>query len=628
LIQNAGAATARPAFRELHKTLARWRSLRDVAMRDRVCANERSRTSSGRRSATSPLARYAACAHCAAGADPPDAMRFSTHQVKRYGEIARLAWRYGRGDLARGMRSDDFAVDDEPKVDGRNPQPEQLADDLEAMGPTFIKLGQILSGRPDLLPEPYLRALSRLQDKVKPFAFDDVERTIVNELGVRISKAFAKFDPTPLAAASLGQVHLAALRDGRAVVVKVQRPGIQKQIAEDFDVLERIATLLDAHTEIGRRYRFTSVLEEFRDTIRDELDYQREAQNLVSLGEHLKEFELLRIPQPISSYCTRSVLTMERVHGHKITALSPAANVGLDGARLAEELVQAYLKQVLVDGLFHADPHPGNVFLTDEGKLALLDLGMVGHTSPEMQENLLKLLLAISDGKSEHAADVVIGISEKTNDFDPIEFRRRIAHLLAARQEQSLAQMNVGRSLLEVSKNAINNGLVVPSELTLLGKTLIQLDTIGRVLAPSFNPNESIRQNVGKIAARRMMKDSAQGSLFTSLMETKAFLLALPARIGKILESVAANEIELKVRALDAELFVQGVEKIANRITIGLVLSALIVGAALLMHVDTPFRLFGYPGFAMICFLIAAVSGFSLVAATVIKDHRQRQKRL
>jgi predicted unusual protein kinase regulating ubiquinone biosynthesis (AarF/ABC1/UbiB family) len=190
----------------------------------------------------------------------------------------------------------------------------------------------------------------------------------------------------------------------------------------------------------------------------------------------------LRIPQPISSYCTRSVLTMERVHGHKITALSPAANVGLDGARLAEELVQAYLKQVLVDGLFHADPHPGNVFLTDEGKLALLDLGMVGHTSPEMQENLLKLLLAISDGKSEHAADVVIGISEKTNDFDPIEFRRRIAHLLAARQEQSLAQMNVGRSLLEVSKNAINNGLVVASVLTQVdrprARTVVQSERV------------------------------------------------------------------------------------------------------------------------------------------------------
>jgi predicted unusual protein kinase regulating ubiquinone biosynthesis (AarF/ABC1/UbiB family) len=555
-------------------------------------------------------------------------MKFSGAHLKRYKQVAQLVWKYGRGDIARRMRADAL-LDDDASTNGnaKDPKPDELASDLEAMGPTFVKLGQVLSGRPDLLPAPYVHALERLQDKVKPFSFEDVERTIHDELGVRISKAFASFEATPTAAASLGQVHAATLRDGRAVVVKVQRPDVRKVIAQDFEVLNEVATFLDAHTEIGKSYRFRNVLEEFRVSIHNELDYEREAQNLVQLGENLSEFEHIRVPQPISGYCTRAVLTMERVQGHKITSLSPVAKLDIDGAALAEELVRAYLKQVLVDGFFHADPHPGNVFLTDDGCVALLDLGMVGHTSPAMQENLLKLVLAITEGKSEQAAELVTHISEKSDAFDVFELRRRVSRLISTKQDQSLQQSSVGDSLLQMCKDCVQSGLIVPSELSLLGKTLLQLDAIGRELAPDFNPNESIRRNIGELATRRVMKDGAQGNVFTSLLESKAFLLALPARLGRILDAIANAELEVKVRALDAERFIQGIEKIANRITMGLVLAALIVGAALLMRVETTFRLFGYPGFAMVCFLIAAASGFCLVASTVVRDRRDRKRR-
>ena len=254
------------------------------------------------------------------------------------------------------------------------------------MGPTFIKIGQLLASRSDLLPEAYLKPLERLQDNIKPFSFEEVEQIILTELGARVSKAFSEFDPKPIAAASLGQVHFAALRDGRKVIVKVQRPEIRKQIAEDFEVLTQIAEFLDAHTEFGRRYRFITVLEEFRMTIQQELNYEREAQNLFTLGENLKEFEKIWIPQPVMDYTTRSVLTMDYVQGRKITALSPLTKLDLDGAPLAEELFKAYLKQIMVDGIFHADPHPGNVFLTDDGHIALIDLGMVGHVAPSCRK--------------------------------------------------------------------------------------------------------------------------------------------------------------------------------------------------------------------------------------------------
>jgi predicted unusual protein kinase regulating ubiquinone biosynthesis (AarF/ABC1/UbiB family) len=261
--------------------------------------------------------------------------------------------------------------------------PEQFVDDLEAMGPTYVKLGQVLAGRPDLMPAAYRAALARLQDKVKPFPYEQVEEIIVAELGVRISKAFSRFDREPVAAASLGQVHLAALRDGRPVVVKVQRPDVRPQIAEDFEVLEQLAKTMDAHTKLGRRHRLSAIVEEFRLTLLNELNYEREAQNLIAVGNNLAEFERIQVPRPILDYTTRNVLTMEYVTGRKITSLSPLARLEVNGAELCEELFRAYLKQVLVDGIFHADPHPGNVFLTAESRIALLDLGMVGHTAPK-----------------------------------------------------------------------------------------------------------------------------------------------------------------------------------------------------------------------------------------------------
>jgi len=554
-------------------------------------------------------------------------MKISVNHLKRYKEIALLLWKYGRSDLVQQMGIDEAVDPQEAKAaSAGEAAPEQLANDLEAMGPTYVKLGQVLSGRPDLLPDAYLKALARLQDKVKPFSYAEVEEIVATELGVRISKAFSRFDPEPIAAASLGQVHSAALRDGRLVVVKVQRPNIRKQIADDFEVLEQIADFLDAHTELGRRHRFLKILEEFRITILQELNYEREAQNLIALGENLKEFELIQVPQPVPDYSTRSVLTMDYVQGRKITSVGPLGRLEMNGAPLAEELFKAYLKQVLVDGLFHADPHPGNVFLTDGGHIALLDLGMVGHTTPAMQEHLLKLLMAISEGKSDEAADVVIRISQKTEEFNQTEFRRRIGQLMASRQDQGLQQMNVGKSLLEVSKNAADNGLFVPSELTMLGKTLLQLDEVGKILDPAFDPNASIRRNVGELMSQRMRKNATPGSVFSSLLEMKNFVGGLPSRLNKIMDAITNHELEVKIKAVDAKLIMEGLQKIANRITMGLVLAALIMGASLLMQIQTSFRIFGYPGMAILCFLAAAAGGFWLVFSILVQDQKSRKK--
>ena len=559
-------------------------------------------------------------------------MKLSALHLKRYREIAALFWKYGRSDLAKQMSTEEgFGIDSlpdakDPKVDGEAALPEQLADDLEAMGPTFVKLGQVLSSRPDLMPEPYRKALARLQDRVKPFPFAEVEEIVMSELGVRISKAFSRFDPEPIGAASLGQVHAAALRDGRPVVVKVQRPHIRQQIAEDFEVLDQIATFLDEHTEVGRRHRFVAVLEEFRITIQQELNYEREAHNLVTIGRNLAEFKLIQIPQPVPDYFTGSVLVMDQVQGRKITSLGPLDLQDLKGGPLAEELFKSYLKQVLVDGMFHADPHPGNVFVTTDGRIALIDLGMVGHAAPSMQETLLKVLLAMSEGNGEAVADLAIQVSEKLRDFDAVEFRRRIAQLVALQRDQGLEDLNVGRSLLDVSSIAQKDGLIVPSVLVLLAKTLLQLDEVGRILDPQFNTTASIRRNVEELMMRRLGKDLTKANVYSSLLEMREFTAGLPARLNRIMDVVSNSELEVNVTSTDAKTVLDGMQKIANRITTGIILAGLVIGASLLMRVPTRFQILGFPGLAILCFVGAAAMGFWLVISIFVQDYRSSRK--
>ncbi len=545
--------------------------------------------------------------------------------LKRYKEIALLFGKYVNPDLAKQFNQRATLLDDLPEVEAQAPQ--ELTNELERMGPTFVKLGQILSSRADLLPRPYLDALSRLQDKVKPFSFAEVEDIISSELGGRISKLFQEFDAEPLAAASLGQVHRATLRSGKKVVVKVQRPGIRKQIAEDLEVLEELTNFLDEHFKTARKYQFRKIFEEFQRTLIHELDYTREAASMVTIGKNLAEFPNLVVPQPIMDYCTRGVLTMDFIPGKKVPDITPLERTELNGFALADELFRAYLKQTLVDGIFHADPHPGNIFLTTEKKVALLDLGMVGRTTPEMQEKLIKLLMAIADAKGEAAAEQAIQMSETTEFFKKDEFTRKISTLVAEQQESTLEKIDVGRLLLEIGRAAGESGLYVPVELTILGKSLLQLDEIGRTLDPKFDPHKAIRRHVSAILNERLQKEMTPRRLLTSLLEIKDFAVGLPNRMNKILDKVGNSDLEMRIKVPQIDFLIEGFEKVANRITVGLILAALIVGASLLMQVQTRFQIFGYPGLAMICFLAAGGLGFWLVISIMFTDHKTKEKR-
>ncbi|EDY20875.1 ABC-1 domain protein [Chthoniobacter flavus Ellin428] len=393
---------------------------------------------------------------------------------------------------------------------------------------------------------------------------------------------------------------------------------MREQVAEDLEAMQEVAQILDDHTEAGRRYGFTRMVEELRKSLLRELDYRLEAGNLRLLGEKLAGFTKIVVPQPIDDYSTSRVLTMEYVTGRKITKLSPLAKLDIDGEALAEELFRAYLQQILVDGFFHADPHPGNVFLTNDGRIALLDLGMTARIDGTLQEQLLKLLLAMSEGQSDRAADLAIRIGEPKEDFDELQFRRRMAEMVAEQQDATVSQRQVGKEVMQIKLIAADAGIRVPPQLTMLGKTLLNLDLVGRTLAPDFDPNESIRRNAAEIFRQRTMKTFNSGTFFTAMLETRELIEKLPMRLNQLLELLATNKLRLNVEAIDEDLLMAGMQKVANRITLGLILAALIVGAAMLMRVQTDFRIFGYPGLAILFFL-GATAGAALLIWTILR---------
>ena len=546
-----------------------------------------------------------------------------TEHLKRYKDIAMLLMKYGRADLVKSAGLDE-AIEGMEGEQAAPAKMDELASDIEKLGPTFIKLAQLLSTRADLLPQSYIDALTRLQDNVGPFPFNEVEEIVNTELGVRISKAFSEFESQPVAAASLGQVHRAKMRDGRDVVVKVQRPGIRERMSEDLEVLGDIAAFLDSHTEAGRKYEFAPLLEEFRKSLLHELDYRLEARNLATFADNLREFDRIVVPHPVEDFTTSRVLTMEYIRGKKITSLSPLAKIELDGYQLAEHLFQAYLQQILIDGFFHADPHPGNVFLTDDRRIALIDLGMVARVAPRFQENLIQLLLAISDGRGDETADMTIKMGESKPNFDEKSFRRAVSDLVLQSQNAQLENIDAGRVVLRIQQISGACDFRLPPEFTMIAKTLLNLDQVVHTLDPKFDPNFAIRSYSNVIMQRRMEKSLSAGNIYGTVLELKEFVEKLPNRVNQLIESLTTRGIRIEVDAIDERSLLTSLHKIANRITVGLVLAALLVSAALMMRVESSFTILGYPAIAIIFFLLAAIGALVLVFNILFVDEKDK----
>ena len=549
-------------------------------------------------------------------------IRMRTRHAKRYREIATLLMRHGRGDLVRSAGMEE-ALADEPAETGDPEAAARLADELEAMGPTFVKLGQLLSSRVDLLTPAYVDALSRLQDNVEPFPFEQVEEIVSDELEVRLSRVFPTFEHTPLAAASLGQVHRATLRDGREVVVKVQRPGVRRQVLDDMEVLADLAEVLDARTDLGR-YGLADMLEEFRKSLLDELDYHREADNLTTIGRILEDYPSIVVPKPFPDYSGGRVLTMEYVEGRKITDLGPLGQLELDGAPLADDLFAAYLEQVLVEGIFHADPHPGNVLLTPDGRIALLDIGMVARIAPAYRERLVKLFLALADGRPDEVARVARTLGEELVDYDADAFERAVTEIVGRSAEASLADLDVGAVVLQLTRRAGEAGLKMDPEMVMLGKALLNLDQVAATLDPAFEPRDALRRHTTDLMKSSMKTSPA--AMFASVLEAKEFVEALPGRVNRAFDAVGNGHFELRVKAFDEDEFLRGLHKLANVIATGLVLAAMILASALLARSGS-----NGPSaenrIALVVFIVSVVIALTMLTKIALQTRRVRTRR-
>jgi predicted unusual protein kinase regulating ubiquinone biosynthesis (AarF/ABC1/UbiB family) len=557
-------------------------------------------------------------------------MSEQTTGLARTAQILRFMLKYRSAGIFSGLDQDAMLQEVEAEADQQDAphgKPEEFVDDLEALGPTFIKLGQALSTRPDMVPQQYMAALERMQDRVQPLDLGTVRQVIEEELGVAVNKLFVEFDEEPLGSASLGQVHRAVMRDGREVAVKVQRPDALSSVRTDLDALRSIAGKIDRGTDMGRRVKFGDWVNEFGRTLLAELDYRLEAENLQRFGERLETYPQLVVPRPVWSLCGKRVLTMDLVRGRKVTDITGLQRTEQPLGDLAGALLRGYLDQAFVNGEIHADPHPGNLLLTDDGRLAIFDLGMIAHVPPKRRDRLLKLLFAAVDGRGEDVANEGISISTRLEDFDEERYQREVGQLVAQYAARSGGRtVSEGRLVLDLTRIATACGLRTPPELSLLGKTLLNLESICDALDPDMDAKDIVRDHLEDVMRQRLRRSLSPAGLAGELIEVEGLIREAPRKVGNLLTLLSENRLQVRIDGLDDSKLMENMQKIANRITVGLIIAALLVASALMMRVDTGNRLFGYPAVAIVMFMVAALLGLFVVGSVLLTDRKARPK--
>jgi len=492
---------------------------------------------------------------------------------------------------------------------------------MEELGGAFVKLGQLLSTRPDILPKNWIEELSRLQDEVTPLAFEQVFATLEDELGPWADK-FTFVDPEPLAAGSIAQVHRAVTLAGEDVVVKVRKPGIRKTLLQDCDILESLAELLEGHVSESRNYRPVQVVQEFRRAVIRELDFTQEGRNLDRFRDNFAGHPFALFPRPIWDLTTEGVLTMERIEGIKISLLDQLRERGVDTVALAHNLAEVILRQILDHGFFHGDPHPGNLMVVDGSRLCFLDCGMVGHMDERMRENLLMLVAAGIYRDVEGIADILIEMNALPEDFDRNEFFREAGLFLERYYRAPLKSIRIA-SIIEEAMGLVNRYQVkIPSELVLVGKALITLEGIGRTLDPEFDSvavaTPVIRQMVITYhGPKYVMRRVSEGirDLFRLARE-------LPSDLRELARLIRENQLKIVVEHRGLTGAMEHLDRAATRLSMSIVVGSLVLGSSVVFLSGRGPLYEGIPVLALIGFAVAAAVGVVFAAASYLRKRR------
>jgi len=512
--------------------------------------------------------------------------------LDRSGQISRVLARHGLDYLAGSLGLERFEA--VQKLFGHAhqkvpfSQPEHLRMALEEMGTTFIKLGQILSTRADLLPPEYLVELTKLQDAAPPVSFEAIRQAVVKELGQPIETAFAFFDPKPLAAASIGQAHVATLPDGTEVVVKIRRPGVMEQVEEDLEILKRLAATATRHWEFAGRYNLIGLAQEFSDTLRSELDYIREGQSAKTFATNFAGDPKIHIPRIFWGTTTTRVLTLERIRGTKINDLAALDKQGIDRPALAEYATNAVLKMVCDDGFFHADPHPGNFFIEADGRIGLIDFGMIGKVDETTQQRLADLLVNISEEDADRLVDVFLELGVSRTPVNRELLRRDVEHLLTVYWGRQLKEVKIAVLLNDVFTIMRDHKLHLPPNLALLLKTVIMIEGLGVNLDPSFQLASVLAPYTERLVLRQYAPSLWIPRLGRASMDLARLSVEMPQQMRRMLATIESGNLQIGMRPEGINPLIDRFEKISNRIVLGVIAAAFINGLAVLLSVYRP----------------------------------------
>lgn len=455
---------------------------------------------------------------------------------------------------------------------------QNLVQALEELGPCFIKLGQLMSTRPELFPPSYITALARLQDRVTPVPSETIIAIIEEDLGAPLKQLFRSFDCKPLATASIAQAHHAVLHDGSHVVIKVQRPGVRQLVEMDIHVMQEVARFITNHTSLGTHYGLRQIVQELKQSLNQELDFQQEASNTRLISQNISEFHHILTPQVYSDYTSSRVLTLTLLPGRHLAQIPNEELEKFDTVTIAQELFSAYLKQIIISGIFHCDPHPGNILFTDDGHLAILDFGMVGRFDADQKEQLLLLLLAFAERQGERVAEIYLEMVEIPEKWNRRGFTQEISNLVSRYHDKSYKQMEIGRALLEFALVAQSYQMAVPISLTLLGKALLNLDGTLRVLAPDLDLIQAIRNYMEQLMQERAIEHMSLGRAYTWFLDSRHLLDNLPHRVNTLLDKVAQDRltVHLKIDHLDT-----AIKRAARQLSLGMILSSVLISTGL-----------------------------------------------
>ncbi|MBI5663883.1 MAG: AarF/ABC1/UbiB kinase family protein [Nitrospirae bacterium] len=505
--------------------------------------------------------------------------------------------------------------------EGRHTIPQRLRLAFGELGPSFIKLAQMLSTRPDLVTEEYANEFKKLQDRVPPFSSDKAVQMIEEEFKVPVAESFATFDTVPVAAASIAQVHNAVLNTGEKVIVKVQRPYIRETIETDIVILGAIARLMLKYIPESKYFDPEGIVNEFAKTVRRELDFIIEAKNAQRFRKNFEGHPDIYIPAVYPDFLSARVIVMERIEGTKIDDIKTIDDLGIDRHELAKKGVNAYFKMIFEDGFFHADPHPGNMFVLNDGKIGFMDFGIVGWLAPEMIENIARAFLAVINKDFDRLVDIYInlGLVEDEVDMETFkrEFRADLIYMMEPLYDLSVSEVNFPEFLETLTHLVIKHGLRVPTDLLLMNRTVLIVDNIGRRLDPKFNLISAAEPYAAKLVKKRMSPQSILSKTVANLTDMGELLIDTPKQINRLLRKTLRDEVSFKMEITGMDKLIRDLDRSSNRIAFSLIVASIILGSSMLIQSNIGGKIFGLPAVGAIGFLVAFVLGVRLLISII-----------